>query len=214
MTTPEAREKRRQLAESAAKKYQTTLVVAIIAIAALAIGGVVAVGIGNTTNSTPVITSIIGFAATIMVSLFGLMKTDQNKDAADRNYQSAIETKEKIEETNKKVEEKVTETKQKVEEVSHKIEDGAVKKAVREALEQSELPSDPGQLQNLINDITEKVCKENADFAAQQHLIKHAVANIANFLGLVGEVKRLELEDKVDKSMTGALNPVKKPDCG
>jgi hypothetical protein len=179
-------------------KYAGILVMAIMMIVLVALVGVVVVSVSSVPNSTLAITGILGFSSSIIVSLITLIKTEQAKQIADSNAQHLIKT-----------EERVTETVSTVK----KLADGAMEKAVKEALNETQVPTTKEDIEALILAITDKVCKDNRDTASQQHLIKHAVANIANFLGLVQEVKRLGLEDEVDKTATGALNPVKKPDC-
>lgn len=178
-------------------KYASVLVIAIMMIVGVALIGVVVVSVSNSANSTLSITAILGFSSSIIVSLITLIKTEQAKQVADSNAQKLIKTEERVEATAHKVDE---------------IANGATKKAVKDALAEVPIPTSMEDIEGLIVKITDRVCKENHEAVTQQHLIKHAVANIANFLGLVQEVKRLGLEDDVDKKATGALNPVKKDD--
>lgn len=125
-------------------RYQFTIVAAIVAVTLASIGSVLGIGIYNPPGvSTPIITSIFGFAATIIVSLFSLLRSEKNAEQLEK---SSKESKEQIEQLEKTLTpaEHIVEL---VIEKEHNLDT---------------LPKNHKELTNLIKEIVQETCEGEA----------------------------------------------------
>lgn len=65
-------------------RYQSTIVAAIVALILIAAATVVGIAItGHTSDSTPLVTQVLGFVALAVIALLGLLKAEKVEHKAD-----------------------------------------------------------------------------------------------------------------------------------
>jgi hypothetical protein len=143
-------------------RYRLTVIAAIIIISLMGAGSVVSISVYGTQGSTPLVTSLLGFLASIIVSFFTLLRSE-------KNAQLVHEQNARIEEVSKRVnqENQVVRIADR-EDIKNVIREGQaehLKEAVKSAIQ--EQPINREQL---------------LDVQQQLHSMKHALSNVNSVL--------------------------------
>lgn len=183
-------------------RNQLMLLGSIIGISGLALGGVVSVVKSDSSHSTPAVTSILGFSGTIVVSLFTLLKAEQNARLSQENKEALTQNVKELKKNRvetRRNRKRITEAKSQLQSVEQKLNDvekeispEAIANLIKIRLQEAgAFPQNEEDLQKIISLVVADACKENKDNNTQLHQIKHAVKNIANIMNLKEEVRRL-----------------------
>lgn len=171
-------------------RFRVVLIVAIIAVTLISVAGVVALVLHDAKNSTPAMTSLLGFSATIIVSLFTLLGVNKGGE----------EIKEAVNRTNEEAKARTEKTQDKIDEIKRQID----LTAGGEIIAIPALPTSKEQLQDIINEAVRRACgdpKTVADSNKELHNIKHEIRGLSQrlqgqsdlFKSLDEECLRLEL---------------------